>query len=233
MQITKKIILAMLITLLVINIIYTPKIFAISNIISDANNFLDGANETEMPINQENLKITSSKVYNILLACGIAVAVVVGAVLGIIFIFSSVEGKAKIQEALLPYVVGCVVVFGAFTIWKIAIETGNDIENEMSAFSLSATELSELTSEIDNGTKDIKDLTDTELKKLWSNNRIDTNIADKVKGSKDDPRSQGKGTEGMTVDEAINTLGAAARKIYDECERRGLVEKTETGVKLK
>lgn len=131
MQITKKIILAMLITLLVINIIYTPKIFAISDIISDANNFLDGANETEMPIDEENLKLTSSKVYNILLACGIAVAVVVGAVLGITFIFSSVEGKAKIQEALLPYVVGCVVVFGAFTIWKIVIETGNSIESEM------------------------------------------------------------------------------------------------------
>lgn len=233
MQISKKIILTMLMALLIINIICTPKIFAISDIIKDANDFLDDTKEEELPINQDNLKTTSSKVYNILLACGIAVAVAVGAILGIIFIFSSVEGKAKIQEALLPYVVGCVVVFGAFTIWKIAIETGNGIENEMSAFSLSATELSELTSEIDNGTKDIKDLTDTELKKLWSNNRIDTNIADKVKGSKDDPRSQGKGTEGMTVDEAINTLGAAARKIYDECERRGLVEKTETGVKLK
>ena len=35
---------------------------------------------------------------------------------------AGIEQQAQIKQALIPYVVGCVVVFGAFGIWKIAIE---------------------------------------------------------------------------------------------------------------
>ncbi len=31
------------------------------------------------------------------------------------------EGKAEVQKALVPYVIGCVVIFGAFAIWKIVV----------------------------------------------------------------------------------------------------------------
>ncbi len=30
----------------------------------------------------------------------------------------SVEAKAQIKEKLIPYVVGCAIMFGAFGIWK-------------------------------------------------------------------------------------------------------------------
>ena len=46
-------------------------------------------------------------------------AVVVAAYLGIKFITSSVEEQAKVKESLIPFVVGCVVIFGAFGIWKL------------------------------------------------------------------------------------------------------------------
>lgn len=130
MKIAQKIILSILMVMLVLNIIYIPKIFAISDIISDANDFLNKGEKEELPIKEENVKSTSSKIYNILLACGIGVAVVVGAILGITFILSSVEGKAKIQEALIPYVVGCFIVFGAFGIWEIFINLGTDITKD-------------------------------------------------------------------------------------------------------
>ena len=57
----------------------------------------------------------------LVLAIALVVAVVIGMVIGIQFMTASVEEKAKIKESLLPYAVGCVVVFGAFGIWKLAI----------------------------------------------------------------------------------------------------------------
>lgn len=67
------------------------------------------------------LKITSDFIFNLLLAIAMVVAVIVGMILGIKFMSASVEERAKIKEALIPFVVGCVVVFGAFGIWKLAV----------------------------------------------------------------------------------------------------------------
>ena len=33
----------------------------------------------------------------------------------------SVEQKAKVKDALVPYIVGCIVIFGAFGIWKLVL----------------------------------------------------------------------------------------------------------------
>ena len=35
--------------------------------------------------------------------------------------WGSVEEQTKAKEALIPYVVGCFVIFGAFGIWKLAV----------------------------------------------------------------------------------------------------------------
>ncbi len=124
----KKLSISIIIVMLLINIMFFPKIFAISEIIKAGDDFLDaGDNPEDNIIDTDNIKSTSSKIYNILLLSGIGVTVIVGAILGISFILSSAEGKAKISEALVPYIVGCFVVFGAFTIWKTAINVGNRI----------------------------------------------------------------------------------------------------------
>ena len=39
----------------------------------------------------------------------------------------SMEEKAQIKEALIPFVIGCIVAFGAFGIWKIFITIGNNL----------------------------------------------------------------------------------------------------------
>ena len=59
--------------------------------------------------------------YNILLGIGVFLAVAVGMYLAIKFMLASAEDKAKVKESLVPYIAGCVVIFGAFTIWKLAI----------------------------------------------------------------------------------------------------------------
>ena len=33
----------------------------------------------------------------------------------------SIEQKAKVEDSLIPYIVGCVVIFGAFGIWKLVL----------------------------------------------------------------------------------------------------------------
>ena len=46
--------------------------------------------------------------------------------MGIKFMIGSVEEKAEIKAALVPFVIGCIVVFGAFGIWKIVVTIGNN-----------------------------------------------------------------------------------------------------------
>lgn len=33
--------------------------------------------------------------------------------------------KSKIKELMVPYIVGCIVMFSAFTIWKVVVTIGN------------------------------------------------------------------------------------------------------------
>ena len=63
----------------------------------------------------------SNMLYNALLIIGIIIAVIVGTILGIKFMIGSVEEKADIKKLLIPYIVGCIVVFGAFGIWKLVV----------------------------------------------------------------------------------------------------------------
>lgn len=93
---------------------------ALSNIVSGADSFIkDGQGNSK--IDNEDIHNLSDSIYNILLIIGTIVAMIVGIVLGIQFITGSVEAKSKVKESLIPYVTGCVVIFGAFGIWKLAV----------------------------------------------------------------------------------------------------------------
>ena len=72
-------------------------------------------------VDQDKLKDTINRIYNLLLALGIVISVLVGAGLGIKFMVGSVDEQAKTKEKLIPYIAGCVATFGAFGIWKLLI----------------------------------------------------------------------------------------------------------------
>lgn len=95
--------------------------YSISNIFIDAENFVHSGNDVSSMIDTGALKKTSTFIYEILFSIGLIVAVAVGIVLGIQFMISSAVDKAKIKETLIGYVIGCVVLFGAFGIWKMVI----------------------------------------------------------------------------------------------------------------
>lgn len=65
--------------------------------------------------------------YNVLSTLGVIVVVAVGGILGIKFMSASAEDKAKIKESMIPYIAGSIVIFGAFTIWNIAIKIFSNI----------------------------------------------------------------------------------------------------------
>ena len=93
-------------------------------IFDEGKDFLE-TGKSESKSNQAN-DITTQHIvndlYNILFPLGVATTVIVGGALGIKFMWASADDKAKIKESLIPYGVGCVVIYGAFGIWRIAIE---------------------------------------------------------------------------------------------------------------
>ena len=93
------------------------------DVINKGDEFLQEGSSAESPIDSAKLQEETWKLYNMLLTAGVVVAVLAGAILGIKFITGSLEEQAKIKEVLIPYVVGCIVVFGAFGIWKLVMET--------------------------------------------------------------------------------------------------------------
>ena len=120
----KKICLILFIFIMIFSV-YPSSSNAAGEIISSGDNFLNVGNEEVL--NQQAIKSLSSDLYNIMLGIGIVVAVMVGAVLGIKFMTGSIEAQAKVKESLIPFVVGCIVVFGAFGIWKLVVTIGNNL----------------------------------------------------------------------------------------------------------
>ena len=97
-------------------------------IISDAETFIqDGQDSNIATINQENADTVLNSIYNIMLAIGITVTVIWGLVIAIKLMMSSVEEKAEYKKLLWPYLIGCIVIFGSFIIWKIVIIIMNGV----------------------------------------------------------------------------------------------------------
>ena len=97
-------------------------------IISDADVFIDaGQNSDIATINQDNADIALNNIYNILLAIAISVTVIWGLVIAIKLMMSSVEEKAEYKKLLWPYVIGCIVIYGSFIIWRIVIIVMNNV----------------------------------------------------------------------------------------------------------
>ncbi len=125
----KKIFIIILIIFIFSIIIPFKNIYATSvgDIFSKADEFLANGDSAGSVIDEGQLKETSDFLYKTLLAIGIVVMFLVGTIIGIQFMLASAEDKAKVKEALIPYIVGCAVILGAFTIWRIAVNIGQSI----------------------------------------------------------------------------------------------------------
>lgn len=127
-------ILIVVLMLLMVSSLTPIKVNAMSDMFEAADNFLAKGKSPRTVIDETQLQSTSGTIYKWLMTIAICVAVIIGAIIGVQFIIGSVEGKAKIQEALVPYVVGCVVIFGSFFIWKTLVNTGNSLEGDVDTY---------------------------------------------------------------------------------------------------
>ena len=116
----RKIFFILIIFILMICSTHIVQATTISNIIQGADGFITNGSSSDM-IAGDKIKNLSDIIYNVLLILGTVIAVIVGSVLGIQFITGSVEQKAKVKDSLIPFVIGSVVIFGAFGIWKLVI----------------------------------------------------------------------------------------------------------------
>lgn len=115
-----------LINILICNFYVVKADGGLTSVITGGDDFINaGKGDNTTTIDYGKLQNTSNEIYNILLVCAVIAAVIIAAILGIKFMLGSMEEKAQIKEALIPFVIGCIVAFGAFGIWKIFITIGN------------------------------------------------------------------------------------------------------------
>ena len=110
--------------------LFIPNAYAgpLQDIMNRAEGFVNNGENGGNVINNDALKEGSNTLYNVLLVIGIAVAFIWGIVLGIQFITGSLGEKADVKKNLIVYLVGCVIIFGAFGIWKLLLQLLEPLE---------------------------------------------------------------------------------------------------------
>ncbi len=166
--------LIILILIATIVLAYPTKVFAISKMFNDADTFLRQGKDVEDVISTDQLKDVSRTFYKVFLAIAIVIAIIVGMVIGVKYIYESAEGQAKLKEAFVPYIVGCLIVFSAFPIWKLAISFGNEQNMIKETFKTDGSETKDTYYKVYNSSniEDLTSFTDNEIKAAWTHVKI-------------------------------------------------------------
>lgn len=129
MKIKQRFVMILLFIILV-NSIGVKPCYALDNLgglIANPDIFISKGNKQDTIMNKENVRAVSDSIYNILLIIATVLAVGIISILGIKYMIGSAEGKAEVKDSLIPFIVGCIVVFGSFTIWKVVILMTNNL----------------------------------------------------------------------------------------------------------
>lgn len=126
----KKLLINVMAIFIIVFNLFIPNAYAgpLQDIMNRAEGFVNNGENGGNVINNDALKEGSNTLYNVLLVIGIAVAFIWGIVLGIQFITGSLGEKADVKKNLIVYLVGCVIIFGAFGIWKLLLQLLEPLE---------------------------------------------------------------------------------------------------------
>ena len=89
---------------------------SLSGVISGGDSFIQAGKGGSAQIDKGSLQNASSSIYNILLICGVIIAVLIGSIMGIKFMIGSVEEKAEYKKSFMPLIIGIILVVSATTI---------------------------------------------------------------------------------------------------------------------
>lgn len=120
----KEILIFFTIVIVLIIFVFPKSVYASTNttldgIMEGGDDFLKEGSKTGLDKNE--LHETSNFTYNVLLGICMIIAVIVGMILGIKYMSAESEEKATIKETLIPFVLACVLMFGAFKIWETIV----------------------------------------------------------------------------------------------------------------
>lgn len=126
----KKLLINIMVIFIILFNLFIPNAYAglLQDIMNIAEGFVNNGENGGNVINNDALREGSNTLYNVLLVIGIAVAFIWGIVLGIQFITGSLGEKADVKKNLIVYLVGCVIIFGAFGIWKLLLQLLEPLE---------------------------------------------------------------------------------------------------------
>lgn len=120
----KKLLINIMVIFIILFNLFIPNAYAgpLQDIMNRAEGFVKNGENRGNVINNDALKEGSNTLYNVLLVIGIAVAFIWGIVLGIQFVTGSLGEKADVKKNLIVYVIGCIIIFGAFGIWRLLLQ---------------------------------------------------------------------------------------------------------------
>ncbi|MEI3360017.1 MAG: hypothetical protein V8R74_01365 [Clostridia bacterium] len=120
----KKLLINIMVIFIILFNLFIPNAYAgpLQDIMNRAEGFVNNGENGGNVINNDALREGSNTLYNVLLVIGIAVAFIWGIVLGIQFITGSLGEKADVKKNLIVYIIGCIIIFGAFGIWKLLLQ---------------------------------------------------------------------------------------------------------------
>ena len=126
----KKLLINIMVIFIILFNLFIPNSYAgpLQDIMNRAEGFVNNGENGWNVINNDALKEGSNTLYNVLLVIGIAVAFIWGIVLGIQFVTGSLGEKADVKKNLIVYVIGCIIIFGAFGIWKLLLQLLEPLE---------------------------------------------------------------------------------------------------------
>ena len=120
----KKLLINIMVIFIILFNLFIPNAYAgpLQDIMNRAEGFVKNGENGGNVINNDALKEGSNTLYNVLLVIGIAVAFIWGIVLGIQFVTGSLGEKSDVKKNLIVYVIGCIIIFGAFGIWRLLLQ---------------------------------------------------------------------------------------------------------------
>ena len=92
------------------------------DIMGTAKRWIELGKQEQGRTNIAGTKTDFNNLASILWELGIFVIVISGTIVGIKYMFASVEEKASIKESIQPYLIGSIIILGALGIWKFLVE---------------------------------------------------------------------------------------------------------------
>ena len=106
----------------------SSQIESYSSINEKAKNFINRGSESET-ISQQKVEQDLLPLARILMGIAVLVLLSVGAILGVKYMISGADERAKIKEKLIWYIVSAVLIFGAVAIFNIVINILNKVSD--------------------------------------------------------------------------------------------------------